>query len=202
MNAAKFPTLTKHLLLVDDDRLVLSMMADGLKYAGYEVTTADSTEDVEVWLDSGQRPDLAILDVRLRGQDGLDLAQRLRDLDHIPFIMLSAFSDQETVSQAANCGALGFGVKPLDVPQLVPTIEAALARAAELHGLRATREQLQHAIDAERNVSVATGILMSDRRITRAEAFNLLRDAARKQRCKLEAVAADIVRARETLCLG
>lgn len=202
MNAAKFPTLAKHLLLVDDDRLVLTMMADGLKYAGYEVTTADSTEDVVEWLDSGQRPDLAILDVRLRGQDGLDLAQRLRDLDHIPFIMLSAFSDQETVSQAANRGALGFGVKPLDVPQLVPTIEAALARAAELYSLRATREQLQHAIDAERNVSVATGILMSDRRITRAEAFNLLRDAARKQRCKLEAVAADIVRARETLCLG
>jgi len=202
MNAAKFPTLAKHLLLVDDDRLVLTMMADGLKYAGYEVTTADSTEDVVEWLDSGQRPDLAILDVRLRGQDGLDLAQRLRDLVHIPFIMLSAFSDQETVSQAANRGALGFGVKPLDVPQLVPTIEAALARAAELHSLRATREQLQHAIDAERNVSVATGILMSDRRITRAEAFNLLRDAARKQRCKLEAVAADIVRARETLCLG
>ena len=107
MAADKAPAGRKQLLVVDDDRLVLSLMASGLTDAGYEVTTADSAEDAEAWLASGERPDLAILDVRMPGQGGLYLAQRLRELDHVPFMMLSAYSDAQIVEQATACGALG-----------------------------------------------------------------------------------------------
>lgn len=198
MSAPTSPVPSKRLLIVDDDRLVLSLMSDGLSDAGYGVTTAESAEDAEAWLSSGERPDLVILDVRMPGQGGLYLARRLRDLDHIPFMMLSAYSEAQIVEQAAACGALGYAVKPLDIPQLIPAIEAALARANELHDLREARQQLQRALDAERNISVATGVFMMLYGLRRSDAFNLLRDSARKQRRKLAEVADEVVDAHET----
>jgi response regulator NasT len=89
-------------------------------------------------------------------------------------------------------------VKPLDIPQLVPAIEAALARANELQGLRETRQHLQKALDAERNISVATGVYMVEYGLKRSDAFNLLRDSARKQRRKLADIADDVVAAHES----
>ena len=197
MNTNNAPLLGKKLLVVDDDRLVLAMLASGLTHAGYEVTTAESAEDAEIFLSGGQRPDLAILDVRMPGQGGLYLAQRLRELDHIPFMMLSAFSDPEIVAQAAQYGALGYATKPLDLAQLVPAIEAALARANELHDLRATRQHLQIALDAERDISLAVGITMMQHRFNRGDAFNFLRKKARDRRCKLAVLATELIDAVE-----
>ncbi len=201
MNDKDKPRPRSHLLLVDDDRLVLSTLANGLLRAGYGVRTAESAEEVEVILAGGERPDLAILDVRLSGPDGLHLAQRLRELDHIPFMMLSAYSDPHIIDQASRLGALGYMVKPLDIPQLLPGIEAALARANELQGLRETRLQLQAALDAERDIGVAVGITMMQYRLSRRDAFDLLRKSARSQRRKLADLAREVVRAGEALNL-
>jgi len=186
-------------LLVDDDRLVLSTLGSGLLDAGYEISTAESAEDAEMLLASGMRPDLAIVDIRMTGQDGLYLARRLRELDHIPFLMLSAYSEQRMIDQATRHGALGYLVKPLDTPQLVPAIEAALSRANELQSLRETRIQLQAALDAERDISVAIGVTMMQLQLKRQEAFELLRKTARSQRCKLADLAADIIRTPELI---
>jgi response regulator NasT len=96
---------------------------------------------------------------------------------------------------------LGFAVKPIDIPQLVPSIEAALARANELQELRTTREQLQNALDGERNISVAVGITLVQHRLKRDQAFELLRKSARTQRCKLTELATQVIQAGETLSL-
>lgn len=199
MNQAGAPSNDRRLLVVDDDRLVLAVVGKGLTRAGYRVTTAESEEDAQAWLAGGERPHLAILDVSMPGPGGLHLARRLHELDHVPFIMFSAYSEPETVQRATAYGALGYVVKPQDVAQLIPAIEAALGRANELQELRETRQQLQKALDSERNISVATGIIMMEYRLKRTEAFVLLRDTARKQRRKLAEVADDIVAARETL---
>lgn len=201
MTVAKMPAQGKQLLVVEDDRLVLAMIASGLTDAGYRVTIAESAEDAEAWLAGGVRPDLAILDVRMPGQGGLYLARRLRELDHIPFMMLSAYSDPQTVEQATLSGALGYAIKPLDIPQLVPAIEAALARANELQDLRATRQQLQAALDDERDISIAVGITMMQYHLKRSDAFELLRKSARSRRCKLASLAHDIMQACDTLKL-
>ncbi len=189
----------KRLLIVEDDRLVLATIARGLSDAGYHVTTAESAEDAEAWLSGGERPDLAILDVRMQGKGGLYLAQRLHELDHIPFMMLSAYSDPQIVEQAALSGALGYAIKPLDIPQLIPAIEAALARANELQALRVTRQQLQAALDGERDINVAVGITMMQHHIKRSDAFELLRKVTRNRRCKLADLAAEVIEAGESL---
>jgi response regulator NasT len=188
------PTRKAKLLLVDDDRLVLSTLSSGLLDAGYDISTAESAEEAEMLLASGRRPDLAIVDIRMSGQDGLYLARRLRELDHIPFLMLSAYSEQRMIDQASRHGALGYLVKPLDTPQLLPAIDAALSRANELQSLRETRSQLQAALDAERDISVAIGITMVQHGLARQEAFEQLRKTARSQRRKLGEVATEIIR--------
>lgn len=199
MNTPPSESGSPHLLLVEDDRLILSSLASGLRRAGYQVTTADSQEDAEAFLAGGVRPDLVILDVHMPRGDGLQLAQRLREFEQIPFIMLSAYSDAPTVDKATAQGALGYLVKPLDVHQLVPSIEAALVRANELRSLKTTGDQLQNALNTERAVSVAVGITMVQYRLGRDAAFKLLRDASRSQRRKLVDVASDLIRSIETL---
>jgi len=200
MSPKKTQTLP-HLLLVDDDRLVLSTLILGLQQAGYRVSSADSAEDAEVFLASGERPDLAILDIRMPGNSGLYLAERLHELDRIPFVILSAYSDQPMIDQASKLGALAYLVKPMDIPKLVPSLEAALARASELQGLRVSHLQLQAALDAERNINVAVGITMMQYHLQRNDAFNKLRNAARIRRRKLADLATEIVQAGEALNL-
>lgn len=191
----------KHLLLVDDERIVLATLAMGLTGAGYAVSTAESMPEAEALLAGGEKFDLAILDVRMHGKSGLDLASRLHQLDHIPFMLLTAYNDQAIVDQAAACGALGYLVKPIDVPQLIPAIEAALARAEEINRLQSTGQQLQQALDSDRDISIAIGITMVQYRLGRKEAFDLLRKTARSQRCKLAELASEVINASESLNL-
>ena len=189
------------LLLVEDDRLVLTMLVHGLTRAGYTVLTAESVNEAEELLSGGQRPDLAIVDILMPGRNGLELAQRLRELDHIPFVLLTACSDAAVVEQATRAGALAYLVKPVDVPQLLPAIEAALACASEISELRDVRRQLQTALDSDRETNVAIGITMVQRGIDRAESFDLLRRTARSQRRKLLDLAKEVVAAQEALNL-
>lgn len=189
---------TRNLLVVDDDRLILATTAAGLRSAGYNVGEARSVADA---LDAIQRsrPDLALLDIRMGDGSGFDLARRLRALGETPFMFLSAYGDDATVDEATELGAVGFLVKPIDISQLVPGIEAALARAADLARLRSTGRQLEQALDQQRGVSVAIGILMERHRLTRDEAAERLRDRARSQRRKMLDVAEAVVNATDML---
>lgn len=189
------------LLLVDDDRLVLSSLSHGLKKAGYAVNTAESADEAEAMLDNGITADLAILDVRMPGRSGLELSETLHSERGVPFMLLTAYSDIRIADEAAACGALGYLVKPVDMPQLVPAVEAAIARAQDLSSLKETGRQLQKALDADRSVSVAIGITMMQYRVSHDRAFELLRTTARSQRRKLADLAAEIVKAAETLNL-
>jgi response regulator NasT len=194
-------TEPKRLLLLDDDRLVLATLGEGLRQAGYRVTTVSSVEEAEDAL-AGGGIDLAILDVRMPGLSGIDLAWRLHDADNeVPFIFLTAYSDEELVEQAAEAGAMGYVVKPADPDRLVPAIEAAFARAGDVKKLRDTGRQLQTALDADRDVSLAIGIMMERRRLGRQDAFEILRAQARTERRKLIELAREVVLAVEKINL-
>ena len=116
------------ILVCDDDRLVLATLVHGLKSAGYDVVEADNGDDA-ILLARERRPDLALLDMRMNGKTGLDVAAYLRDHVGTPFMFLSAFNDERIVRQAVEFGALAYLVKPLDVRQIVPAVESALARS-------------------------------------------------------------------------
>jgi len=116
------------ILVVDDDRLVLATLTHGLSKAGYDIIDADNGDDA-ILLARQHRPDLALLDIRMEGMSGFDVAAYLRESLQTPFMFLSAFADEETVAQVKALGAIAYLVKPLDIAQIVPTVDAALATA-------------------------------------------------------------------------
>jgi len=191
----------RKVLLVDDDRLILATLSKGLEQAGYAVQACASAEEAKRVLNL-ERPDIAVLDVRMPGGGGLDLARELLEQPVVPFIFLTAYSEAEVVRQAVEHGALGYLVKPVDIPQLVPAIEAALARSDDIGRLRMTGEQLQTALNENREVSMAVGLIMERRRLDRQQAFEALRSSARSQRRKISEIAEELLSAAELLNSG
>jgi two-component system, response regulator PdtaR len=118
------------ILVVDDDRLVLATLAHGLSQAGYDVIDTDNGDDA-ILMAREHRPDLALLDIRMEGMSGFDVATYLREYCQMPFMFLSAFSDDATVNQVKELGAVAYLVKPLDIRQIVPAVEAAFANIHE-----------------------------------------------------------------------
>lgn len=182
------------ILVVDDDRLILHTLAAGLRDAGYEVMAADEGE-LALRLCQEMRPDLALLDICLPGMSGSRIAEQLQQQGATPIIFLSAYSDAILVEQAVAAGALGYLVKPLDVVQIIPSIEAVLARAAEISSLKRTEANLSRALGSSRATSVAVGLIMERYRLNSERAFEMLRSYARSHREKVAEAAARIVEA-------
>jgi len=161
------------ILVVDDDRLVLATVTHGLAQAGYEVIDADNGDDA-ILLARKHRPELALLDIRMEGKSGFDVAEYLRDTCHIPFMFLSAFADPATVAKVAELGAVAYMVKPLDVGQIVPTVEAAFERLrtqraqAEAERMAQAAQPAAHRADV---VSLAAGVLMHRYSLSRGDAL-------------------------------
>lgn len=191
------------ILVVDDDRLVLATVTHGLSQAGYEVIDADNGDDA-ILLAREHKPDLALLDIRMEGMSGFDVAAYLREHLHVPFMFLSAFADDDTVQQVKALGAVAYLVKPLDIGQILPTVAAAMARlpsrapqAAPV--LAAAVTATDAPIDL---VAVAVGILMHRYSLQRGAALQRLRKlAADEQRSPVDQ-AERLVDAVELLARG
>lgn len=189
----------KSILMVDDDRLILSTISTALTSAGYQVNTAESVDKAEAWLSTNEWPDLVLLDVRMPGRNGLELTARLNEMHHIPFILLTAYSEQDIITKATESGAMSYLVKPVDITKLIPAIETALSRANYQRDLLGSNKNLQSALNADRDLSVAVGIMMVEHCTDKDGAMKLLRLKSRKQQIKLADIAAQIIDARESL---
>ena len=185
------------ILVVDDDRLVLATVTHGLAQAGYEVIDADNGDEA-ILLARRHQPELALLDIRMEGKSGFDVAEYLRDVCHIPFIFLSAFADADTVAQVASLGAVAYLVKPLDVGQIVPTVEAAFERLRTQRAQAAARPGSAAAAGLE-VVPMAVGVLMHRYSLSRQEAQARLSRIADAAGVSLAEQAERLVRAVEEL---
>ena len=196
MNAA--PAAKRRILIVDDDPLLLTFLTEVIGHAGYETVTASSGEQALQVVAQGE-PDLALLDITMPGMSGLELAARLKAETGVPFMFLSAVDDSESARQAAAHGAVGYLVKPVDAARLMPAFEAGLARADDIRQLRRTEVNLNAALAAGRETSLAVGLLMGKFQTDRNTAFEVLRDHARSSRRKINEVADQLLSAEETL---
>lgn len=190
------------ILVVDDDRLVLATVSHGLAQAGYEVIDADNGDDA-ILLAREHRPELALLDIRMEGKSGLDVARTLRDAYGIPFMFLSAFSDTATLATVKSLGALAYLVKPLDVTQIVPAVESAFVRlrgaaAAATEGGVMAVERISANVLAD-PVPLAVGVLMHRFSLSRGEAWRRLQRLADEQELSLLSQADRLLAAVEEL---
>ncbi|WP_303645154.1 response regulator [Roseateles chitinivorans] len=189
------------ILVVDDDRLVLATLTHGLAQAGYEVLDADNGDDA-ILIARQHRPDLALLDIRMEGMTGFDVAGYLRDYLQLPFMFLSAFADEATVAKVKELGALAYLVKPLDIHQIVPAVEAAFANRPARADTAPPAPALEPASSLAVVEAMALGVLMHRYSLTRAQALARLERMAAEQRIELGEQARRVVEAVEQLALG
>lgn len=198
------------ILVVDDDRLVLATLTHGLSQAGYEIIDADNGDDA-ILLAREHRPELALLDIRMEGKSGFDVAAYLRDYCQMPFMFLSAFSDESTVAQVKALGAVAYLVKPLDIRQIVPAVEAAFAqlhRRRTLEGVSAdvAAEVTDSVTAADTDpllhpVAIAVGVLMHRYSLSRAAALERLQRLAAAESRPLHVQAERLLEAVELLSM-
>ena len=197
------------ILVLDDDRLVLATVVHGLVQAGYDVIDADNGDDA-ILLAREHRPELALLDIRMEGKTGFDVAEYLRDVCRIPFMFLSAFSDEATAAKVASLGAVAYLVKPLDVGKIVPTVDAALARlragsrpapagAAGAAAAPAPAPAPAAAPLPRDLVAMATGVVMHRYSLTRDRAWQRIQKLAQDQGLTVEQQAERLLQAVEEL---
>lgn len=173
------------ILVVDDDRLVLATVSHGLAQAGYEVIDADNGDEA-ILLAREHRPELALLDIRMEGKTGFDVAEYLRDVAGVPFMFLSAFADEPTRAKVEALGAKAYLVKPLDIGQIVPTVDRVMAALRGKAGGTAPAPPVQAApvpapVMALDLLALATGILMHRHTLTRARAAAKLQSLAQEK---------------------
>lgn len=187
-------------LIVDDDALLREYLTEVLQHAGYDTLAAGSSaQALRAVEERGLDMALVLLDIEMPGMSGLELAHLLREGTTVPFMFLSASDDAETARAAADAGAVGYVVKPVDAARLLPAFKAALARGDDIRRLRRSEESLNQALASSRETSIAIGVLMARFHIDRHLAFETLRDHARSQRRKVSEVAEQILAAEETL---
>ena len=186
------------IMLVDDDRLVLASLSPSLQAAGYVVKTATSGKEAITQCQQSP-PDLAVLDMRMPGMDGIELARWLHQHSQIPFIFLTAYGEDDAIEKAVESGALGYLIKPVDPPQLLAGVKTALQRSSENRLLQQREGQLTQALNGDRTVNTAVGILIERERMSEQEAFDRLRSEARSTQRKLPDLARDLVQAAEYL---
>src|SRR5215470_13974745 len=191
------------ILVVDDDRLVLATVVAGLRQAEFDVIETDNGDDA-ILLARKHRPALALLDMRMQGKSGMDVARYLAANTTTGFMFLSAFGDSDIIEEATRLGALGYLVKPIDVKQIVPAVRAALARLQEqppvLRQPPARPSTITPTSAASmRDQYVAIGILMERLRIDYDRAITALRERARVEGRTVEEIASGMVEAANRL---
>lgn len=193
------------LLVVDDDRLVLLTLVHGLREAGYTVWEADNGDDA-ILLAREHQPALALLDIRMQGLSGFDVAQYLRDYTRTPFVFLSAFADEAVRDQAQALGALACLSKPITLQELLPVVQRALgaqagASAGAPAGASGAEPREAPAVEplAPNLVDVAVGILMHRLSLTPEGARQQLQKWAQEQGQPVGDAAMALVQAQTTL---
>lgn len=189
------PPAKRRILLVDDDPLTLAAIARILSNAGYELAQASSGEQA---LALDFLPDLAILDVRMEGMSGIELARHMQ-ASATPFMFISALGSSDIVRQANQHGAVGYLLKPFDLAQVLPAVEMALGRAEEIRHLRGRESSLTSALVTGRETNMAVGLLMARYHTDREHAYQALRSYARSHRCKVQDIANALLDAEDLL---
>ena len=181
------------ILVAEDETIIRLDLVKTLEDAGFEVCAEARNGEEAVALASAERPDLALLDVKMPRLDGIEAARRILAERPVPIVMLTAYDQRELVSRAVEAGVFGYLVKPFRESDLLPAIEAARARHAELEALREETESLADALASRKVVEREKGLLMERERLSEQEAFARLRRASQSANRPMRVVAEAVI---------
>lgn len=180
-------------VVAEDEAIIRLDLKELLEEEGFEVVGETGRGDEAVELVRSLAPDLAILDIKMPGLDGLSAARQINGERLAAVLILTAFSQRDLVEQARDAGAMSYIVKPFQKSDLIPAIELALGRHAELKSLEDEIGNLAERLEARKIIDRAKGVLMDDHAMTEAQAWRFLQTEAMNRRSKVHEIAAQVV---------
>ena len=180
-------------VIAEDEALIRLDLRETLEEEGYEVVAETGRGDEVVALVREHRPDLAILDIKMPGMDGLTAAAEINAGRLAAVLILTAFSQRELVDRAREAGALAYLVKPFQRNDLVPAMELALGRFEEMKALEDEVKDLEERLAARTVVERAKGILMDERDMKESEAFRWIQRRAMDDRTTMKEIATKVL---------
>jgi AmiR/NasT family two-component response regulator len=180
-------------VIAEDEAIIRLDLKETLQEEGYEVVGETGRGDEAVELVRQLEPDLAILDVKMPGLDGLAAAREISTEKKSAVLILTAFSQRDLIEQARDAGALAYLVKPFQRSELIPAVEIALGRHREMRALHDQTQSLEDQLETRKKVDRAKGILMDNHGMGESEAFDWIQKAAMNGRVKAKDIAEQVI---------
>ena len=181
--------MTTRVVIAEDEAIIRLDLKETLEEEGYEVVGETGRGDEAVELVKAHDPDIAILDIKMPGLDGLSAAREISSERRAAVLILTAFSQRDLIEQARDAGALAYLVKPFQRSELVPAIELALGRFREIRSLEQHAHSLEKQLETRKVVDRAKGRLMDHHHMSESEAFNYIQKTAMHERLTMREVA-------------
>jgi response regulator NasT len=192
-NEWKGHSLSLRVVIAEDEAIIRMDLRETLEEEGYVVVGETGRGDQSVELVRNLQPDLAILDVKMPGIDGLEAAGIITAEKLCGVLILTAFSQREVIEQARDAGALAYLVKPFQKSDLIPAIEVAIGRFRELRNLTGEIDALGEQLEARKLIDRAKGLLIDECDMKESEAFTFIQRTAMSERTRMRDVAERIL---------
>ena len=183
----------RRVVIAEDEALIRLDLAEMLEEEGYHVVGQAGDGQTAVDLAEQHRPDLVVLDVKMPQLDGITAAQRIAEQRIAPVVILTAFSQRDLVDRARDAGAMAYLVKPFNKFDLVPAIEMAVSRFAELQMLEAEVADLTERLETRKQVDRAKAIIQETLAVSEPAAFRWIQKTAMDLRLSMRDVAEGVV---------
>lgn len=185
--------MTTRIVIAEDEAIIRLDLRETLQEEGYEVVGDCGRGDEAVTLVKQKNPDVVILDIKMPVMTGLEAAKLIAAMKICPVVMLTAFSQREIIEQARDAGALAYLVKPFQKSDLVPAIELAIARFAEMQALTGEVAALGAQLEIRKLVDRAKGILIDKHAMSENDAFTYIQKMAMSERVKMGEISQRII---------
>lgn len=185
--------MTTRIVIAEDEAIIRLDLRETLQEEGYEVVGDCGRGDEAVTLVKQKNPDVVILDIKMPVMTGLEAAKLIAAMKICPVVMLTAFSQREIIEQARDAGALAYLVKPFQKSDLVPAIELAIARFAEMQALTGEVAALGAQLEIRKIVDRAKGILIDKHAMSENDAFTYIQKMAMSERVKMGEISQRII---------
>lgn len=182
---------SKRILIAEDETLIRMDLAEMLRENGYEVIGEATNGEEAIALADELKPDLAILDVKMPKLDGITAAEKIVKI--APVLMLTAFSQKDLVERALDAGVMAYVVKPFTIDDLIPAIEIATTRHAQMIALQNEVADLTERLETRKLVDRAKGILMQAMKLSEPDAFKWIQRTAMDKRVSMKQVAEAVI---------
>ena len=180
-------------VIAEDEAIVRLDLKETLEEEGYEVVGETGRGDEAVDLVDKLKPDLAILDIKMPGKDGLEAAREIAGPRKAAVLILTAFSQRDLIEKARDAGALAYLVKPFQRSELVPALEVALGRFREMRALHEQAESLEEQLETRKIVDRAKGKLMDEHKLSENDAFSFIQKTAMRERLTMKAIGQRVI---------